>query len=138
MDFDGPYRRASGHGRTAEAKLKPDYILSVPFDGWTKDQINEEVDSFIAETGLYRYENDFRRGAFLAQNKRAFDRPRTDGLVLDDEERARLDLERSERPIDKFKQSPRLYFLVALCSIGAAVQGVRENAWFGLLVANCL
>lgn len=122
MSGDGPTRETRRN--PTEGKPSPDYFLSVPFDGWSKEQINHEVTTFIEESGLHRYDRDFRRGAFLAQSRYAFDNERPDGLKLDEEERERLVLEYSDRKIDKFKQSPQLYALVALCSIGAAVQGV--------------
>jgi hypothetical protein len=54
------------------------------------------------------------RGAFLAQNHDAFPRhgTRRDGLKLRKNERYYLDLERSGKTLDKFKQPWRLYAIV--------------------------
>lgn len=88
-------------------------------------RMTESIDKFIATSGLEDYDKYIRRGAFLAQSKAAFStgRPRRDGLKLKDEERYYLDLEDSPRRFDKFKQPWRLYALVGVCSLGAAVQG---------------
>jgi hypothetical protein len=83
------------------------------------------INRFIERSGLDDYEKYIRRGAFLAQSKAAFavGRERADGLTLKDDERKYLDLENSPRRIDKFRQPWRLYALVGVCSLGAAVQG---------------
>jgi len=87
--------------------------------------MTESIDNFVAVSGLEDYDKYIRRGAFLAQSKAAFPhgRQRRDGLTLRDEERHYLELEDSPRRIDKFKQPWRLYALVGVCSLGAAVQG---------------
>jgi hypothetical protein len=87
--------------------------------------MTESIDKFINVSGLEDYDKYIRKGAFLAQSKAAFPigRQRRDGLTLKDEEREYLDLENSPRRIDKFKQPWRLYALVGVCSLGAAVQG---------------
>jgi hypothetical protein len=87
--------------------------------------MTESIDKFIDVSGLEDYNKYIRKGAFLAQSKAAFPigRQRQDKLTLKDEERYYLDLENSSRRIDKFKQPWRLYALVGVCSLGAAVQG---------------
>lgn len=122
-----PLHRDSIHdnGRDAE---RPDAKLARPFSGWTHQKMTDRIDKFIDDTELEDYAHYIRRGAFLAQSKAAFDRERDDGLKLKDIERTYLDLEYSRKRIDKFKQPWRLYALVALCSIGAAVQGWDETA----------
>ncbi|OAF98792.1 uncharacterized protein CC84DRAFT_1233950 [Paraphaeosphaeria sporulosa] len=115
---------------------QPDRRLAQPFSGWSHQQMTESVDKFIAVSGLEDYDKYIRRGAFLAQSKAAFPigRPRRDGLALKDEERDYLNLEDSPRRIDKFKQPWRLYALVGVCSLGAAVQGWDETAVNGAQV----
>ncbi|KAF9732672.1 hypothetical protein PMIN06_002873 [Paraphaeosphaeria minitans] len=115
---------------------QPDRRLAQPFSGWSHQQMEESVDKFITVSGLEDYDKYIRRGAFLAQSKAAFSigRPRRDGLSLKDEERHYLDLENSPRRIDKFKQPWRLYALVGVCSLGAAVQGWDETAVNGAQV----
>jgi hypothetical protein len=103
----------------------PDRRLAQPFSGWNHERMTTSIDNFIAVSGLEDYEKYIRRGAFLAQSKAAFPkgRDRRDGLTLTNSERYYMDLESSPRPIDKFNQPWRLYALVGVCSLGAAVQG---------------
>ena len=104
---------------------QPDRRLAQPFSGWTHERMTASIDNFITVSGLEDYEKYIRRGAFLAQSKSAFPThgTRRDGLTLNDRERYCLDLESSSRRIDKFNQPWRLYALVGICSLGAAVQG---------------
>ncbi|KAF2500921.1 hypothetical protein BU16DRAFT_185712 [Lophium mytilinum] len=107
-----------------------DQYMSVPFFGWDQNKMNLEANEFIKLSGLADYASHIRRGSFLAQDRNAFpkDKPRHDGLTLTPDERARLELEQSPRRIDKFKQPFRLWAVVILCSLGAAVQGWDETA----------
>lgn len=109
---------------TQEAE-RPDRRLAQPFSGWNHSRMSASIDAFIREGELDDYAHYIRRGAFLAQSKNAFavGHGRRDGLTLKDSERRYLDLENSPRRIDKFKQPWRLFALVGLCSLGAAVQG---------------
>lgn len=102
---------------------QPDRRLAQPFSGWPHAKMTASVDKFIEDSGLEDYDQYIRRGAFLAQSKSAFARTRNDGLALKDSEREFLRLEDSPRRIDMFKQPWRLYALVGMCSLGAAVQG---------------
>ena len=63
----------------------------------------------------------FRKGAFLAQDRHAFDKERDDGLSLKKHE---IDALRLEDPHtgNKWDQPFILYALVVCCSLGAAVQ----------------
>ncbi|KAF2634027.1 hypothetical protein P280DRAFT_554874 [Massarina eburnea CBS 473.64] len=109
---------------------RPDRRLAQPFSGWSHERMSASVDKFLDDSGLGDYEKYIRRGAFLAQSKAAFadGRERADRLKLKDSEREYLDLENSPRKIDKFRQPWRLYALVGVCSLGAAVQGWDETA----------
>ena len=62
------------------------------------------------------------KGAFLAQDPKAFDKEREDGRTLDPKELEALERESSS----KWNQPFILYALVACCSLGAAVQGWDE------------
>lgn len=106
----------------------PDYWLSVPFQDWSKSRMEDEIESFIVTTELEEYSDYIRRGALLCQDRNAFDRERPDGLKPKPSEQRYLDLEYSTRRGDKFRQAGRLWLLVALCSLGAAVQGWDESA----------
>ena len=87
--------------------------------------MTESINKFIEASGLEDYDKYIRRGAFLAQSKNAFaiGRERDDDLSLNAIERQYLEMENGGRRIDKFNQPWRLYALVGLCSLGAAVQG---------------
>lgn len=113
------------HRMRALEKNQPDRRLAQPFSGWNHERMTKAIDDFIAVSGLSDYDHYIRRGAFLAQSKTAFQRGRRrqDRLTLSDEERTYLDLENSPRRMDKFRQPWRLYALVGICSLGAAVQG---------------
>ncbi|KAF2265060.1 hypothetical protein CC78DRAFT_532691 [Lojkania enalia] len=115
---------------------RPDRRLAQPFSGWTYERMKKSIDDFIEESELEDYDKYIRRGAFLAQSKAAFatGRERPDDLTLRDYERQALHLEYSQRRIDKFKQPWRLYALVGICSLGAAVQGWDETAVNGAQV----
>lgn len=102
---------------------QPDRRLAQPFSGWNHERMTKAIDEFIAVSGLEDYDKYIRRGAFLAQSKTAFQRQRRDGLTLQDNEEYYLDVENSPRRMDKFNQPWRLYALVGICSLGAAVQG---------------
>ncbi|KAI9736268.1 MAG: hypothetical protein M1834_001154 [Cirrosporium novae-zelandiae] len=110
--------------------------ISVPFQNWSHDRLFNAVQDFIQESGLNDHTDYLLRGAFLAQDPHAFDhdRRRDDGLGVRDEERVWLDLEYSEKKIDKFKQPWLLYLLVGCCSLGATVQGWDETAVNGAQV----
>jgi hypothetical protein len=108
-----------------ERKVTTDRQLRKPFAGWTSAELYDQVDGFIEKSGLKgTYDKQlFRKGALLAQSRTAFSAERADGLRLENEERTALGLENSANPLDRFKQPRRLYALVVLCSLGAAVQG---------------
>lgn len=112
---------------------RPDRRLAQPFSGWNHERMTNSIDKFIEVSGLEDYDKYIRRGAFLAQSKAAFPvgRERRDGLTLKKEERYYLNLENSSRRIDKFNQPWRLYALVGICSLGAAVQG-----WYVSIVST--
>lgn len=116
-------------GHTQKLQLqdadRPDRRLAQPFSGWTLEQMNDSIEEFIDHSELHDWAHYIRRGAFLAQSKDAFprDQERLDGLKLKEFERRYLDLDYSERRIDMFNQPWRLYALVGVCSLGAAVQG---------------
>jgi hypothetical protein len=102
-----------------------DAILLNPFRGKRPAEMNELIREFLERTQLHDiYHGFIRKGAFLAQDRHAFDerRRRDDDLSLDQEE---IDALRREDPAtgNKWDQPWRLYALVACCSIGAATQG---------------
>lgn len=100
-----------------------DRRLRRPFAGWTPDRLEDHVTDFIERSGLKEHNRLFKKGALLAQSKTALDEERSGDLALEPNERRALDLEHSNRFLDRFRQPRRLYALVICCSLGAAVQG---------------
>ena len=98
--------------------------VHAPFDRFEEAEVRGEVKKFTKETTLEVYSLYFEKGAFIAQNDRAFEGTRDDGLSLEDEERKSLDRETMSR----WRQPQTLWQLVILCAIGAATQGWDESA----------
>jgi hypothetical protein len=96
-----------------------------PFAKWSHDEMLEHARTFIERSGLTDYRDHLRKGASLAQSRKLFDNGKSGhgGMTLDDKEREALRKEYSDNRWDRFDQPKRLYFLVACCSLGAAVQG---------------
>ncbi len=110
--------------RTINLTQDPSAQIHAPFDRLDEEEINEKVEDFIQETRLSLFRQFFLKGAFLAQNDRAFDGPRHDSLALTDEERLCLNEEVTRR----WKHPRSLWQLVILCAIGAATQGWDQSA----------
>ena len=102
----------------------PSGQIHAPFNRLDEGEMNSIVDDFIHETSLSLYRQHFLKGAFIAQNDRAFDGPREDNLSLTEEESTSLQQEETRR----WKHPRTLWQLVILCAIGAATQGWDESA----------
>ena len=98
--------------------------IHAPFDGMEEAEVRSEVENFMTETTLGIYRVYFVKGAFIAQNDRAFEGTRDDGLSLTDEERKSLQREKTSQ----WRQPRRLWQLVILCAAGAATQGWDQSA----------
>ena len=64
--------------------------IHAPFDRMEEEEVRSEVKKFMTETSLGFYSVYFEKGAFIAQNDRAFEGTRDDSLSLIDEERESL------------------------------------------------
>ena len=96
-----------------------------PFIGKRTEEMHKLVDDFMQKTWIDPiYEETIRRAAFLAQDSKAFQGPRDDGLKLNEAEEEALRLE-DPRYGSKWNQRWKLYALVSCCSLGAAVQGCK-------------
>ena len=98
--------------------------IHAPFDKFEEAEVRSEVKNFMEETTLGFYSLYFEKGAFIAQNDRAFEGTRDDGLSLTDEERESVNRETTSQ----WRQPRTLWQLVILCAIGAATQGWDESA----------
>ena len=98
-------------------------LLVNPLQGKKLEEMDTAIKDFMAVTKLERVWTDhIRKGAFLAQDARAFKGEREDGLELEDDERRDLEDELSQM----WNQPFLLYALVFCCSLGAATQGWDE------------
>ena len=85
-----------------------------PLLGIPEDQLLADVEEFAREKDLTDILPLLQKGALVAQNPTSFETIKD----ITDEERDCLRLE----VIHKWRQPKSLYFTIALCSIGAAVQ----------------
>ena len=119
-------RRNTSQNRRPTFNSIPDINAQIhaPFDRFEEADVRCEVEKFTKETGLEVYGLYFEKGAFIAQNERAFEGTRDDGLSLTAEEKESLERETMSR----WRQPRTLWQLVILCAIGAATQGWDESA----------
>lgn len=116
------YENADGGTANVDSKLVN------PFRGMRPEQMEELIESFMEKTKIEDiYLGLIRKGAYLAQDREAFDHPRNDELRLNPEERSTLERE-DPRTGNKWDQPWIMYALVGCCSLGAAVQGWDETA----------
>ncbi|KAL8836642.1 MAG: hypothetical protein Q9176_006155 [Flavoplaca citrina] len=90
--------------------------------------MDDLISQFMEKTSIDEiYAEHIRKGAYLAQDRSAFDDLRDDALTLRPEERSALSME-DPKTGSKWNQPWILYALVGCCSLGAAVQGWDETA----------
>ena len=111
--------------------------IHAPFNGLDESELEDKVTRFVDHAGLDDYINYFLKAGFVAQSDDAFNCDPGDGplqLSLSAEERLCLKEEKSRR----WKHPGALWRLVALCALGAAVQGWDEAAVDGgMLLHGC-
>lgn len=91
-----------------------------PLAKYSTEELTKFADTFAKDTGLEHISDDIRKGAFLGQNPSAWETMNI-GLTEDEREALRDEVEH------KWKQPRTLYYLVILCSVAAAVQGMDET-----------
>lgn len=99
----------AGLDKTLTARLRN------PLEGLSRSELMHEVEQFASRRGLESHLDELKKGALVAQNPDAID----EIDLLSSEERQALHDERTH----KWRMPMRLFFTIALCSIGAAVQG---------------
>jgi hypothetical protein len=104
------------------AITKANAKLANPLSGLSHEQLMENGAEFARAHGLGHSEELFRKGALAAQDPLAFD---SISHFTDVEK----DIFRREFT-HRWDQPATLYYLVVLCSVAAAVQGVSWDAWF--------
>lgn len=91
--------------------------LANPLDGLPQDQLLAHASRFANAHGLGHLTEEFKKGAVLAQDPTCFET----NPIFTKEDRAVLRRELTHR----WAQPMELYYLVIMCSLAAAVQGVR-------------
>ena len=92
--------------------------LENPLEGIPRDQLLRDAEAFAKTHGLEEYTDEFKKGALVAQDPLGFESID----MLTEEDKMELRLERTHR----WNQPKTLYGLVIMCSVAAAVQGVRH------------
>jgi hypothetical protein len=90
--------------------------LANPLSGYSLETLQEMGAKYARENGMEEYQDDFRKGAMLAQNPKAYDTL----PLLTDEDRHILEREVTH----KWSHPAPLYHMVVMCSLAAAVQGM--------------
>ena len=90
--------------------------LANPLSGIPQDQLMADASAFAAEYGLGHIEKELQKGALVAQEPTSFENI----SILSEDDKAVLRRELTHR----WSQPGQLYYLVILCSLAAAVQGV--------------
>ncbi|GIK07208.1 hypothetical protein Aspvir_002864 [Aspergillus viridinutans] len=94
-------------------------VFANPLANVPRDKLLQNVEDFCQKYGLMDHIDVFRKGALISQNPAgALDLPE-----LHEDEKAVLRRENTH----KWSQPWRLYFLAAMCSLAAAVQGMDET-----------
>ena len=98
--------------------LKANIKLANPLVGIPHEQLEADAVEFAKSHGLGHLEDEFRKGALIAQDPLAFESL----AQLSEEDKVILRRELTNR----WDQPLQLYYLVIMCSLAAAVQGVSS------------
>lgn len=90
-----------------------------PLAGLSKSQLMQNVEDFCRDNNLMDHLEDFKKGALVAQNPA----DAQNLAELSQEEKLVLEREHTHR----WSQPLMLYWLVVMCSMAAAVQGMDET-----------
>ncbi|TNY22033.1 hexose transport-related protein [Rhodotorula diobovata] len=121
-------RELAGEGDFKDAHLdnlksNPNALLENPLQGISHERLEAMGRAFAREKGLGEYEEEFAKGAQIAQDPLAFESL----TMLNDDDRNVLRREVTH----KWHQPWQLYFLTICCSMAAAVQGMDESVTNG-------
>ncbi|KAJ3487689.1 hypothetical protein NLI96_g3365 [Meripilus lineatus] len=92
--------------------------LANPLAGIPQEKLIADAAAFASQYGLGHLQSEFQKGALVAQDPAAFESI----SLLSDDDKAILRREITHR----WSQPWQLYYLVILCSLAAAVQGMDE------------
>jgi hypothetical protein len=90
-----------------------------PLANIPREQLFAEVDDFVQKYELNEFREDFIKGALVAQNPKGY----AGFAELNDDDRRVLEREHTHR----WDQTFTLWWLVIMCSMAAAVQGMDET-----------
>ena len=107
------------HFDRAAVASNPNAHLANPLEGIPHDQLIADAGAFAKAHGLGHLTEEFQKGALVAQDPSAFESL----PLLNDEDRNILRREMTHR----WSHPLQLYYLVVLCSMAAAVQGVSAS-----------
>ena len=93
--------------------------ITNPLEGVPKQQLLKDAATFASTYGLEHLTAEFQKGALVAQDPENFENLEE----LTEEDKAILRREKTHR----WDQPWQLYYLVILCSLAAAVQGVSVS-----------
>lgn len=110
-------RRTSSPHSVRQSSENLNAKLANPLAGISHEQLMADVTAFTQAHGLLEYTETMQKGALVAQDPPAFESL----PLLTDADRNVLRREITH----KWDQPFTLYYLVVMCSIAAAVQGVR-------------
>jgi hypothetical protein len=99
--------------------------LANPLAGLSHEQVMNDAEAFAVSHDLSDFVADFRKGGLVAKDPTAF----RDLPQLDDDDKTILERELTHR----WDHPTTLYYLVILCSVAAAVQGVCSRSSFVIL-----
>lgn len=100
-------------GRNVDAKL------ANPLEGIPHEKLIANATRFAKEHGLEHLTEEFQKGALIAQDPPAFES--LSQLTEADKQVLRREI------THRWDQPWQLYYLVIMCSLAAAVQGVRQS-----------
>lgn len=114
-------KKTNGYNADPDAvpRDKLNALFENPLGNIPKEQLMADVDEFCAKYSLMQYNDSFRKGALVAQNPHAL----ASIQELNDDDRNHLEREHTH----KWSQPRMLYYLVIMCSVCAAVQGMDET-----------
>ena len=111
-------RQPGTRTRTRKSNANANVTLENPLAKVAHEQLLADAAEFARAHGLHAYAETIQKGALLAQDPGAFETL----PMLDEEDRRVLRREVTH----KWDHPWTLYYLVVMCSIAAAVQGVRS------------
>lgn len=104
-------------GNTTNSSGKASIASSNPLVGISQDQLLEDAEQFCKNHGIEEYADVIKKGALVAQNPTGFE----EMPMLSEADKDSLRRERR----NPWAQPGALYYLVLICSLAAALQGVR-------------